>query len=110
MNMRRGSWRERPLLPRWLLLWPDSQGAIGAAILQEAGPFEGETHLLARMEFTVARHFDISEVDEATARHLGSIHDTPAFVGIETPDDSRHCMGLAEMLLRHGLIMPVGIT
>jgi hypothetical protein len=62
------------------------------------------------MESTIARHFDTGEVDEAATRHLGSIYDTPAFAFIEPPDDSRHCMGLPEALLRHGLIVPAGIT
>jgi hypothetical protein len=53
-----------------LLLWPDGQGAVGAAVLQEAEPFESETHLLACAELSVSRHLDSGEVDEAAARHL----------------------------------------
>jgi hypothetical protein len=99
MSLFTASFRHRSSLP-----WPDGQGAVGAAIL--AGLLEGETHLLTRMQLPVASHLDAGEVDETAARHLRSVYDTPAFVGVEPLHRTCHCTRLRGGLPCHGLIMP----
>jgi hypothetical protein len=98
-----------PLIPggdRSSLCWPDSQGAVGTAVLQEAGLLKGEAHVLTCMKLPVARHFDVGEVDETAAGHLRSLDYTPALVSIEPLDHTRHCTRPPSRLSHHGLIVP----
>jgi hypothetical protein len=46
---------------------------VEAAVLQEAGPLEGEMAMLTGMKLPVTRHLDVGEVDKTAARHLGGI-------------------------------------